>query len=263
METNRWQRILELMERNLRTFIEGKIAGLPETSSTLPIEEITRAIHQAATSYLSNTDEPPAGMTLSMNPYWRDSFMDQELLKDELQTWWKAFWAEQGYAALAQVTIQLDSSEELPVDEVKVIFHPNVQMVEQTQAMPIQTDSIISFPENALFILKDGTRFPLEKPEIAIGRGPENDLVINHPTVSRTHAILRAKENTYLIFDLDSRGGTFLNQRRIKQGVLSSGDVVRLADYQLVYLCDNASVQETREINLKPEDSASQQKGQQ
>ncbi len=58
-------------------------------------------------------------------------------------------------------------------------------------------------------LMPDGTRgtFPLEKPAITIGRGAENDLRIEHPTVSRLHARLTLEGQSILLEDLGSTNG--------------------------------------------------------
>ncbi|CAG0916451.1 unnamed protein product [Notodromas monacha] len=63
---------------------------------------------------------------------------------------------------------------------------------------------------------------PLEKSTIVFGRLPENDVVIEHPTSSRFHAVLQFSSGTpekpsgFYIYDLDSTHGTFLNKERVK-----------------------------------------------
>jgi pSer/pThr/pTyr-binding forkhead associated (FHA) protein len=68
-------------------------------------------------------------------------------------------------------------------------------------------------------------RFELSR--IAIGNGVDNDFVIAHPTVSRKHAMLRAEGGGYLLEDLASSNGTFVNGRRIKQPMrIKPGDEI-------------------------------------
>ena len=76
---------------------------------------------------------------------------------------------------------------------------------------PKPDDDIATVPEDA-FVIVDGIRvIPLTQPVVNIGRRVENTLVIDDPRVSRTHAQLRAINGRYIIFDLNSTGGTFIN----------------------------------------------------
>ena len=90
-------------------------------------------------------------------------------------------------------------------------------------------------PEDA-FIIVDGIKvIPLNQPLIRIGRRVENNLVLDDPRVSRSHAELRAINGRYVLFDLNSTGGTFVNGVRITQTVVYPGDVISLAGVNLVY----------------------------
>ncbi len=60
-----------------------------------------------------------------------------------------------------------------------------------------------------------GKAYPLDKPEIFIGRDLANDIVINDPEVSRRHARLSNQGNQYIIEDLGSTNGTSVNGQRL------------------------------------------------
>jgi hypothetical protein len=70
--------------------------------------------------------------------------------------------------------------------------------------------------------------FELVGPSITIGRGADNDILIDDKMVSRHHARLELQANTYLLTDLGSANGTWVNDRRISAPVpLQVGDSVR------------------------------------
>jgi len=96
-------------------------------------------------------------------------------------------------------------------------------------------DDVGTIPEDA-FVIIDGTRvIPLNQAVVNIGRRIENTLVLDDPRVSRTHAQLRAINSRYIIFDLNSTGGTFVNGERVNQCILYPGDVISLAGADLIY----------------------------
>jgi pSer/pThr/pTyr-binding forkhead associated (FHA) protein len=84
-------------------------------------------------------------------------------------------------------------------------------------------------------ILSDDQVFALHHTVLNIGRRVDNHLMIDDPRVSRLHAQLRANRDHYVIFDLDSSGGTFVNGERIHQYILRSGDVILLAGVTMVF----------------------------
>lgn len=76
-----------------------------------------------------------------------------------------------------------------------------------------------------------GKVFELVKDMLTIGRDVSNDVVINDAEVSRNHARLTGQSGGYLIEDLASTNGTFVNgQRLIGPKLLNPGDVVGLGE---------------------------------
>ena len=65
------------------------------------------------------------------------------------------------------------------------------------------------------------------KSAVSIGRDPENDIVIEDSTVSGKHAILMYKGGAFTLRDLNSSNGTYVNDQKISETVISHGDVVR------------------------------------
>lgn len=62
-----------------------------------------------------------------------------------------------------------------------------------------------------------------------VGRGKDCDLVIDHPRVSRLHALFELREGACWIADAKSTGGTFVNDRPVHAPLrLRSGDTCRL-----------------------------------
>ena len=76
-----------------------------------------------------------------------------------------------------------------------------------------------------------GQEYELDKDVYAIGREAGNDLVIEDAQISRHHARLTRQGNSYLIEDLGSTNGTFVNGSRVTEPtLLNNGDMLGLAD---------------------------------
>jgi pSer/pThr/pTyr-binding forkhead associated (FHA) protein len=109
----------------------------------------------------------------------------------------------------------------------------------------VDPDSL-NLPPNS-YLIVDGTRIlPLTQAVINIGRRPDNQIAIEDARVSRLHAQLRAIKGRFVIFDLDSTGGTYVNSQRVNQCALYPGDVISLAGYPLVYGQETAGISETQ-----------------
>ncbi len=87
----------------------------------------------------------------------------------------------------------------------------------------------------AFLIVNGLTTFAIDQPVINIGRDPSNQLHLDDRRVSRLHAQLRLVQGRFVIFDLDSKGGTIVNGVAVSSHVLNAGDVVLLGGVPLVY----------------------------
>jgi len=71
------------------------------------------------------------------------------------------------------------------------------------------------------------------KPEMSIGRTEGNDLVLNHPSVSRKHARLEARDSHWWIVDLKSTNGVKINGNLITESRINAGDKILIGSVQL------------------------------
>jgi DNA-binding NtrC family response regulator len=78
-----------------------------------------------------------------------------------------------------------------------------------------------------------GTVFPLAGEVLRIGKAPENDVVIEHPTVSRNHLLVRRQGDRFLVQDLDSTNGTFLDGAQVREAYLRPGALLEVGDVRL------------------------------
>jgi len=86
-----------------------------------------------------------------------------------------------------------------------------------------------------LKIEHDGSIIPLTESEYLLGRHRENNIQLSDPGVSGFHARIYHGPEGYVIEDLKSRNGTWLNGARVYQATLSSGDRVHLGQIDLIY----------------------------
>lgn len=70
-------------------------------------------------------------------------------------------------------------------------------------------------------------------PRITIGRRPLNDIVLDHRSVSREHAVLRQARAGWLIEDLRSTNGTYVNGVAVECGELELGDMIEIGRFRL------------------------------
>ena len=105
----------------------------------------------------------------------------------------------------------------------------------------------------ALLIVSSSKVYSFEKQVIKIGRLEDNDLIIDDPRVSRNHAELRYHEGHYVIVDLGSTGGTFVNGVKIERQILDKGDVITLSGIHLVFGQDEFPQAESTSKYVSPD----------
>lgn len=76
--------------------------------------------------------------------------------------------------------------------------------------------------------------------KMTIGRGPDNDVIIEDASISRNHASIQKKGDDYLLID-SSSNGTFVNEEKITEYALSHTDVFHIMDYNFSFIEDTKS----------------------
>ena len=79
---------------------------------------------------------------------------------------------------------------------------------------------------------------PVKKKIVSIGRLKDNDITIDSLAVSRYHARIRIECDAFILEDLNSMNGTFINNKRIDSCELNSGDHILIGKHELVFLKD-------------------------
>ena len=100
-------------------------------------------------------------------------------------------------------------------------------------------------PGSALLVVKRGpnagSRFLLDAETTTAGRHPESDIFLDAVTVSRRHAEFVREAGGFVVRDVGSLNGTYLNRERIEAGSLAGGDEVQIGKYRLVYYASSQS----------------------
>jgi pilus assembly protein CpaF len=89
---------------------------------------------------------------------------------------------------------------------------------------------------------KGGTerRERFDKPEITIGRVKGNDVLLSKGNVSKRHARLLERDGRFIVTDLKSTNGTYVNHRRITHAVIREGDRIYIGDFVLWVVADDS-----------------------
>ena len=95
-------------------------------------------------------------------------------------------------------------------------------------------------PGSALLVVKRGpnagSRFLLDRPTTSAGRHPDSDIFLDDVTVSRRHAEFRRDGGEFVVVDVGSLNGTYVNREPVDSAVLANGDEVQIGKFRLVFL---------------------------
>ena len=236
---------LDQLEAKIQKLVEDQLAGI---LPGLRVED--RVIQRLASAVKENIVQQKDDRVIAPNeftlivatetsPMWKEQ-STIDALKNIITTASR----DVGLKFVTQPTIHITTDDTFLADEIKVVAAHKLEPVGDTQGMQTPTgneenEEAENIPENAFLIVEGVKVHPLTESVVNIGRRLENQLVIDDPRVSRNHAQLRAIKGRFVLFDLNSTGGTFVNGQRTSQTVLYPGDVISLAGVALIFGQDN------------------------
>jgi pSer/pThr/pTyr-binding forkhead associated (FHA) protein len=81
-----------------------------------------------------------------------------------------------------------------------------------------------------------GSKFFLDTDVTSVGRHPDSDIFLDDITVSRRHAEIRRRGTTFVLHDVGSLNGTYVNKERVEEAELRSGDEIQIGKFKLIFL---------------------------
>jgi hypothetical protein len=234
---------LDELERRLAALIEVRLVNLLPGNRT---EDLV--VHQLAAAVRSNLDyDNPEGnfphiFQLRVNPGSVAQWQGNVELMEELTTIIKTIAGESGLELTNSPIVQIQGDATLNPGEIRIEVPEAETSLAETRSAPAgesASEPEGTFPGSAFLIVGGVNVFPLTRSVINIGRRSDNHLAIDDPRISRYHAQVRAIRGRFVLFDLNSTGGTFVNGQRATQSVLYPGDVISLAGLSVIFGQDN------------------------
>jgi pSer/pThr/pTyr-binding forkhead associated (FHA) protein len=128
-----------------------------------------------------------------------------------------------------------------PGEEHTASFAP----VDPSQEAPGPQDAVTvdidAFPKGSgVLVVRSGPggglTFPLASDLTRLGRHPDSEVFLDDVTVSRRHVEIRRTRAGYVVRDVGSLNGTYLNGHRIDEAVLEQGDQLQVGKFKLVFM---------------------------
>jgi hypothetical protein len=241
---------LDQIEARLQALIESSVALLARSDAQHRLaHQLVEALHENIQTQDDGRVSAPGHFVIYLHPdslhYWQ---VHQNLLKDIGQSLQEAA-RENGVYFTSEPVLQLSPNPQFGLDDIEVVTTQAEERSGDTAAFaPAALPSNPKIPYNAFLIVDGNQVYPLNQMVINIGRRQDNHLVLQDPRVSRAHAQIRAIRGQYIVFDLNSTGGTMVNGRRINQCALKPGDVISLSGVPLIYGEDPQPDEDTEQL---------------
>lgn len=247
---------LDQLEALLQTLIEGHIARLlpPQLSKDSLIRHMVSAMEAAARQQEDGSLLAPDIFNIQIHAQHTTGFPNPDKLLTELAEMIYQAGNQAGFQFFRFPTVILVTNPDIASGELEIIAQASQEFPSETLAHEVESDiNIDKIPPNAFLIVNGKQIFNLEAVLINIGRRANNDLIIDDPRVSRQHAQMRATNGRYVIFDLDSTGGTLVNGRRVSQATLQPRDIISVAGIPMIYAQDDAIALDETQQYVQPD----------
>ena len=182
----------------------------------------------------------PDRYVIQLNKEIYDKFTQlREDVTDELAQQMVDLAAKLGYRLIEHPQVLFHANGKLRTGDLHVESSHTSVAPSTAMMQPIQMPTTQS--SFACHLLVGERAITLTQAIVNIGRSDENTIMVEDAFVSRHHAQLRLRNGVYLLFDVDSKSGTFVNDVAVREHRLQSGDVIRLGNTKLIFVIDGPS----------------------
>jgi hypothetical protein len=213
--------MLRQFERRLEQLVEGAFAKAFR-SGLQPVEvgrRLEREVDRSRTLGVRSTIVANHyTIQLAPSDHERFSNFDDALLND-LAGLVRAHAREEQYRFVGPVEIRLEAAPSLKPGDLRV----RADIVEDPSGLV------------GSLVLPDGRRLRAGAAALSIGRVAGCDITVTDPKVSRNHAEIRRDREGFLLVDLGSTNGTFVNGRPVREALLHDGDRIAIGGATIVF----------------------------
>lgn len=232
---------LAQLEQYLKNLVEKSANVLWKNERLDLVQKLIAAMEQEAGTNAKSTLNVPNALVIQLHPKDFATWQENKDLTNSIATALHEAAVELDLPISGRPTVYLEPSPEIPENQLAVSLVLQEETKTKTAILSAENakdDHQDRANQKAFLILENGSHFRLGSSVINIGRRTSNELVIDDPHISREHAQIRMMKGCHVLLDLNSRGGTFVNGRKINQHSLQPGDVISLSGHPIIYLLE-------------------------
>lgn len=221
--------LIKDLESKLERLVEGAFAkGFK--SSIQPVEiakKIDREMESGRTLSVSKIYIPNE-YTVRLSPADKTAFNDfEDSLKAELVSFTDKRRKAKNYSVVGNIEITIAADEKLQPGLVEVSARLVTPQKSDNSTVAASITLVIDGEEEETYFLADN--------RVMIGRLDSNEIPIPDPGLSRHHAEISLENGQYVLTDLGSTNGTFVNGKRIAEKTLKDRDKIDVGKVSLIF----------------------------
>ena len=215
--------VLKRIEQKLEKIVEGTFTRV-FPSSVKPIElgkRIRRVLEDKKTIGVQGQIIIPNRYVISLSPKDLENIESiQESIQREISSSIRDHANDENYHFQGTLTVEIFSNSSLKTGSIEVdgLFEENKG----------------GFPPGSL-INENGERLIITEQKLSIGRDTKSTMQVVDVEVSRNHAEIRLLNTSFVLIDLQSTNGTFVNGQRVQEHTLQNFDQIKIGSTILLF----------------------------
>lgn len=215
--------VLKRIEQKLEKIVEGTFTRV-FPSSVKPIElgkRVRRVLEDKKTIGVQGQIIIPNRYVISLSPKDLENIESiQESIQREISSSIRDHANDENYHFQGTLTVEIFSNSSLKTGSIEVdgLFEENKG----------------GFPPGSL-IDENGKRLIITEQKLSIGRDTKSTMQVVDVEVSRNHAEIRLLNTSFVLIDLQSTNGTFVNGQRVQEHTLQNFDQIKIGSTILLF----------------------------
>lgn len=123
-----------------------------------------------------------------------------------------------------------NKTDSIKIQEIELVKELSRDIIEHLKKIPKNKSGIIIIKGPNI-----GDKFYLKKDKFSIGRSSDSDILLDDITVSRQHAVIEKYNEEFIMRDLGSLNGSYINGEIINESKLKNGDKLQIGKYIFLF----------------------------